>query len=205
MHLSVASTSTSIKPITETKIRVEVEMLSESRLQIHKKFTLLLRQEKLLQVIMMIQEGVSVHGMYFVINVCPSMTDVVDHLISLLLRLMFSTRWIVQKGPHSLGFSLPYGATWIDEGVVTHVQGGRLFTCWVGNSVTYLFMKSCDEAMFRCLARYAVIFLSLLVYLVKYFVYQEGPAEWHFSWILHVVGYTQIILGSWAIDGISSV
>ena len=36
--------------------------------------------------------------------------------------------------------------TWMDEGVVAHVQGGEGFACKVGDPIPYLVMESRDEA-----------------------------------------------------------
>ena len=45
-----------------------------------------------------------------------------------------------------MGLSLPYGATWVDEGVVKHVLEVKVFYCEVGNPITELDMTSRDEA-----------------------------------------------------------
>ena len=41
---------------------------------------------------------------------------------------------------------LPYGETWMDEGVVVHVQGGEVLSCEVRDSKPEIIVTICDEA-----------------------------------------------------------
>ena len=45
-----------------------------------------------------------------------------------------------------MGLYLPHGATWMHEGVVTHVQGGDQFPCEFSNPITELVATVSDEA-----------------------------------------------------------
>ena len=50
------------------------------------------------------------------------------------------------KVPLRLVLALPHGANCMDEGVFTHVLGGKGFSCEVGYPITEIVMTSCDEA-----------------------------------------------------------
>ena len=45
-----------------------------------------------------------------------------------------------------LGLYFLHGATWMDEWVVAHVQGGKLFACESDDPIIELVMTSRDEA-----------------------------------------------------------
>ena len=51
-----------------------------------------------------------------------------------------------EKVPLRLVLALPRGATWMDEGVVVHVQGGKEFFCKIFYTIKKLIMMSCDES-----------------------------------------------------------
>ena len=54
-----------------------------------------------------------------------------------------------------MGLSLLDYKTWMDEGVVVHVRGGKGFSCKVGSPITDIVMLSRDEATFlaiQCVA-----------------------------------------------------
>ena len=90
-------------------------------------FLLIFSQEALLQRLVMVGEGLGGHGIHFVNTVCPSLSEVADQHISLLIRCIFSNCIIFDKETFILGLYLSHCATWMYEGVIFHVRGGKSF------------------------------------------------------------------------------
>ena len=80
----------------------------------------------------MVREGVTVHDTHVLNTFRPSLLEVVDQQVSLLIQILQSHRWIVEKLSLRVGLSLPHCMTWMYEGVVPHVQGGEGFDFKVG-------------------------------------------------------------------------
>ena len=106
---------------------VEVKMLLETELHILIILILLRRLKTHLWWIVPVIEVISVHDTHVVNTVSPSMPDITDDKVSLLIRVIRRPWWIFGRGFCRLGLYLSYGTTFIDEGVVMHVQGGKLF------------------------------------------------------------------------------
>ena len=79
-------------------------------------------------------------------TVCPSLAEVADHNISLLIGCLIYHRQIAKKLPPSLGLSLPHCMTWMNKGVVAHIRWGTGFAYEVGYPITKLVVTSRDKA-----------------------------------------------------------
>ena len=108
-------------------------------------FILLHHQEALLWRLVPAREGASVHENHVANNSCPYLPEVADHQISLLIGRLPGSYLIYGKGPHSLGLSLLHVVTWMNEGVVAHLRGGKGFSCKVRNPIIELVLTSNDE------------------------------------------------------------
>ena len=97
---------------------VEVTTLKEASLQVLTLFLLLHRHEALLRRLFLLGEDVGIHNAHVVNTVRPSLPEVADQQISLLLGRLFFNRWVLGEGPFRMVLSLLYGATWVDEEVV---------------------------------------------------------------------------------------
>ena len=125
---------------------VEVVALPEVILQVLPLFLLFHCLEALIQWLILVIEGVIIHNMHAMNNVHPSMPEFTDYnipfLIGPLLRCQCNFGWSI----YWMGLSLPHCTTWIDEGVVSHLQEGNGFPCKVGNRIMELVVIGSNEA-----------------------------------------------------------
>ena len=99
----------------------EVVAFLEAGLQIFLLLLFLYHMENFIGWLFTVVEGFSVHNKHVVNNVYPSLPDIVDQKISLLLWCLFIRSRIVEKGPCRMGIYLPHCMTWIDEDFVPHI------------------------------------------------------------------------------------
>ena len=118
----------------------EVELLQEAIIQVLTLFLFLGCQEAILWILVMGREGISVHGVYVVNTVQPYLSEVAVQQIFLLLGILFYSRCIVGKGALRLGLALPHDMTWMDEGIVAHYRGGKVFACGVSYPIADIVM-----------------------------------------------------------------
>ena len=85
--------------------------------------------ETLLRIIFLVREGFSVHDTHVVNTVRPSLPDVADQKVSLLLVIIQRHGCIFEILLPRLGLSIPYCTTCMNEGIVAHVPGVELFSC----------------------------------------------------------------------------
>ena len=71
--------------------------LPEERLQVIIILLLLCRLDILLQKLVPVGEGVSVHNMHVVNTISPSLPEVLDQQVSLLPQCLLINEWIVEK------------------------------------------------------------------------------------------------------------
>ena len=91
-------------------------------------------------------EGISVPDKNVVNTIHTYLPEVADKQNPLLNGSLFCSRRIVEKGTLRLGLTLPHCVTYMDEGVIAHTRGGKVFACEVGDPIPELVMMSCDEA-----------------------------------------------------------
>ena len=123
---------------------VEGTMLLEARLHII--LLLLWLMKTLIRWLFPVREGIGVYDTHVVNNIRPSLSDVTDEKVYLLLRVFCSLWWIVGKVYHRMGLSLSHVMNLVDEGVSAHVWWGEGFACKASDPITELVMASRDEA-----------------------------------------------------------
>ena len=106
---------------------LELAILLDASLQVFTLILLIIHLEALLQILVLVGEGVRVHDTHVVNTIRPSLSEVTGQKISLILQRLVFHRQIVVKLPISMVLYLPHCATWMDEGVVVHVRGGKMF------------------------------------------------------------------------------
>ena len=102
-------------------------ILLEEILQVLSLFLILRRQEALFRQLVPVREGASVHDTHAVNTARPFLPEVADHQIYFMIIRLTGSDFISRKVPHRLGLSLPHSATWMNEGVVAHMRGGKGF------------------------------------------------------------------------------
>ena len=101
----------------------ELEVVTLMETGLHILLLLICCLETLLSWLVPVGEDDSVHDMHVVNTVSPSLPEVTDDKLSFLLQVICSYWWIVGRIYRRLVLSLSHSTTFIDEGVVAHVQG----------------------------------------------------------------------------------
>ena len=103
------------------------------------------------------REGIGVYDTHVVNNIRPSLSDVTDEKVYLLLRVFCSLWWIVSREFHRMGLSLLHGLTLMDEGVDANVCVGEVFDLDVRDSIKELVVTIHDEAALLTICSSSVI------------------------------------------------
>ena len=88
----------------------------------------------------MVGGGISVHNTYVINTFRPLCSEVYDENIPLQIF------YVLQRGPFELVLPSTHGATCVEFGVVTHVNGGEGLACMARDLLTEIIVTRCYEA-----------------------------------------------------------